>query len=106
VKRSAIINTIIGVLWIIGGVVALTGNMSLALFGLIPIPSILVILIGVVWAVLGIVALVRPQRAVAPAPQQQYYPVDQQQQYYPNDQPPQQYPPQLPQYAPRDPQES
>jgi len=107
VKRNAIINTIIGVLWIIGGVVAMSDNASLALFGIIPIPSILVIVIGLVWTVLGIMALVRkPAQAPAPVPApQQYYPADQQQ-YYPAQQPyqqpmDQQYP-EMPRYAPRD----
>jgi len=104
-KRGPIINIIIGLLWIGLGIMATMQQMNLALFGIIPIPNVLVIIIGVVWTVLGIVALVRPHQApVAPAAPAQQYPAMPQPQQYPMAPQPRQYDPQMPQYAPRDPQ--
>jgi len=95
-KRGPIINIVVGLIWIGLGILAMTSKTSLALFGVVPIPNILVVIIGVVWAVLGIVALLRAHPApVAPAPVAQPYPVTPQ---------PQQYDPSIPQYAPREPQ--
>jgi len=101
-KRSAIINTVIGLLWIIGGIVAFQGGGSLALFGIIPIPTSLVIALGAIWTILGIRALFAKPAAVEPAAEPEQYQVPPTQPY------PQQYPPQesfqIPQYAPRDPE--
>ena len=100
-RRSAIINTVIGLLWLVGGIVALQTDSRLALFGLVPIPTFLVIALGAIWTFLGLRSLFAKAPAVEPIPEQ-YNAVPPTQPY------PQQYPPQeplqIPQYAPRDPE--
>jgi len=107
-KRNAIINTLIGVAWLVGGIVALLDGMSLSLFGLIPIPTFLVIALGAIWTILGIRSFFSKPPAVEPVAYPEQYPPIQQTQTSPEQYPPQQHPPQeypqMPQYAPRDPQ--
>ncbi|MCL2653966.1 MAG: hypothetical protein FWD63_09305 [Propionibacteriaceae bacterium] len=73
-KKPGLQNIIIGVLWIIIGVIALSAGIQLALFHVIPINGIVVILLGVVWAGFGIYQKTRP---VQPPPQPQAYPYPQ-----------------------------
>jgi len=102
-RRSAIINTVIGLLWLVGGIVALQQNMRMSLFGLIPIPTFVVIGLGAIWTILGIRALFAKAPAVEPAPYPEQYPAMQPTQPYPQQYPPQE-PFQIPQYAPREPE--
>jgi len=65
-KRTAIINIVIGAIWIAVGIVSLINNVPLALFGAVRLPNPVVIVIGIVWTSLGVFALVRDIRATAP----------------------------------------
>ena len=59
-------NIIIALCWIGLGIFAMIDGWQLGLFGVIPIPNILIIIIGVVWLFFGIRAKMQP---AAPEPE-------------------------------------
>jgi len=64
-KKDGIRNVVIGALWIIIGIIALFGNIQLALFHLIPINGIVVIVLGVIWGGVGVYQMIRPSQPAA-----------------------------------------
>jgi len=59
VKRTAIVHIVIGLIWVVLGVLAVIYKLRLTLFFAIPIPNAVVILIGVIWTGAAVFALIR-----------------------------------------------